>query len=366
MYKVPQFIPYVGHDEWEAMETCFTSQWITEGPKTEEFTEALADKLGVKHVVLAPNGTLALYLGLRALGIGPGDGVIVPDFTMVASANAVEMTGATPVFVDVECEHCQIDVDRINILTGNVKAIMPVHMYGMAADMSKVCNYANKHNLFIIEDAAQAFGVTWDDKPCGSFGHIGCFSLFADKTITTGEGGFVCTNSDHGYEQLLYLRNQGRLNRGTFVHPHIGYNFRMTDMQSAMGLAQLAKLDEIIERKRQIMHIYMNSLRSVRQIKFTIQHYKSNYIPFRTSFTSEALASDVIKHLAKDGIEARTYFYPLHKQPCYHGQYAAEMGWDYDWNSMWLYEHGLCLPSFISITSEQIELVCKSLRSFYA
>ena len=238
--KVPQFMPYVGLEEWKAIKPCFEENWITEGPRSKIFAEKLCKKIGCKYGVFANNGTLALYLGLRALGIKKGDEVIVPNFTFIASANAIEMTGATPVFCDINEDDLQINIDDCKkLISRKTKAIMPVHLYGFASNMDNVMEFAKKHKLLVIEDAAQALGIKWNKKGCGSFGDVATFSFFADKTITTSEGGFVCTNDEKIYKKLLYLRNQGRINRGSFIHPEIGYNFRMTDIQAAIGLKQL-------------------------------------------------------------------------------------------------------------------------------
>ena len=227
--KFNQFQPYIGQEEYEAIKPCFDNNWITEGKKCQEFAGSLLDLTGAKHGVFAQNGTLALYLALRAIGVKPHDEVIVPNFTFIASANAVEMCGAVPVFVDINEEDLQINVkDCERVLTKKTKAIMPVHIFGMCANMDEVMNFAKDNNLKVVEDAAQGIEITWDGKHSGTFGDAGCFSFFADKTITIGEGGFVVTNDEQVYENMLYLRNQGRINRGSFIHPEIGYNFRIT------------------------------------------------------------------------------------------------------------------------------------------
>ena len=262
-----QFKPFIGQDEYEAIKDCFDINWITEGPKSKKFVSQLCSFMNVKYGVLAPNGTLALYLALRSLGIKKGDEVIVPDFTFIGSANSIEMTGATPIFCDIN-DYLQIDIKSCEkMITCNTKAIMPVHIYGMACNMDEVGALAKKHNLLIIEDAAQAIGVKWNNKHCGTFGNIGCFSFFADKTITTGEGGFICTNDENIYNKLLYLRNQGRIHRGTFVHPEIGYNFRMTDIQSAIGLKQLDKFPIIKKNKLNIFETYKKLLKNNKNVK---------------------------------------------------------------------------------------------------
>jgi perosamine synthetase len=363
MDRIPQFMPYIDSREYEAIKECFDALWITEGPKSKEFSQKLCEFMHVKHGVFAPNGTLALYLGLRAIGIGQSDEVLVPDFTFIASANSIEMTGASPVFVDVDRTYYQMDIKACEkALSKRTKAIMPVHIYGMAANMDKIMDFANKNGLLVIEDAAQALGVTHNSKHCGTFGDVGCFSFFADKTITTAEGGFVVTNSDKIHNDLLYLRNQGRLNRGTFTHDKIGYNFRITDMQAAVGLTQLAKFDEIYKRKQEIYRKYAELLQDIEDINLTAPPNESNYIPFRVTFTSSKLANDVMWYLSKHNIEARSFFYPLHKQPCY--RHLRFNSGDFP-NSAFLYEYGVCLPSFVTLTDEQIETVCDTLMELF-
>lgn len=361
--KVPQFMPWVGEDEYQAIKKCFDDNWITEGPLAKEFSQKLCDLIGAKYGVFAPNGTLAIYLALRALNVGPGDEVIVPDFTFIASASAVEMVGATPVFCDIN-KDLQINIaDCARLVTNKTKAIMPVHIYGFAANMDEVMSFAEEHNLLVVEDAAQALGIKWNGKGCGSFGDVATFSFFADKTITTGEGGFVTTNRKDVYEELLYLRNQGRINRGTFVHPKIGYNFRMSDIQMAIGLTQLEKFDTIVERKNKIFKLYKNLLADIEEINILTPNDKIDpHIPFRVVLTTKEKSEGLMKFMGENEIETRTFFYPLHKQPCMK-QFSQDV--KLLKNSVHAYEHGVCLPSYVALEPEQIEYVCSIIRKYY-
>ena len=357
--KVNQFQPFLGTEEYEAIKECFDNNWVTEGPKAKEFADKLCKLIGCKYGVFANNGTLSIYLGLRALDIGPGDEVIVPNFTFIASANAVEMCGAKPVFVDIDRHTLHLDIDKCELLvTDKTKAIMPVHIYGMSANMDEVMDFARKHGLRVIEDAAQAIGVEWRGKHCGSFGDIGSFSFFADKTITTAEGGFVCTNDEDIYKKLLYLRNQGRLNRGTFIHPEIGYNFRITDIQAAIGLVQINKLDDIRQRKENILALYKEYLADLPNIKIVQPIEGSGHIPFRVAIIFDEEISKIESYLSDSGVETRTFFYPLHKQPCY-----SESG-DFS-DSNYVYDHGLCMPSYPELEREKIEYVCDLIKAYY-
>ncbi len=369
--KVPQFMPYVDMEEYEAIKHCFEINWITEGQKAKEFCHQVCDMVGAKYGVFAPNGTLALYLGLRAIGVGPGDEVIVPNFTFIASANAVEMVGATPVFVDVNEDDLQINVDDCKrVLSGKTKAIMPVHLYGFTADMDKVMEFANDNDLLVIEDAAQALGIKWKGQGCGSFGDVATFSFFADKTLTTGEGGFVCTNNKEIYDKLLFLRNQGRVNRGTFVHPMIGYNFRMNDIQMAIGLTQMKKFNKIVALKQRNYSLYSNLLSDVSEVEIIGPKSEvSPYIPFRVVLRTLTEPSESLMNYMKDnGVETRTFFYPLHKQPCFSCWQEDEQRRYADENfpvTNHAFEHGVCLPSFAALTVEEVTYVCDVIRKYY-
>jgi len=366
--KVPQFMPFVGMEEYEAIKQCFETNWITEGPLAKEFNKKLCEKIGVKYGVYAPNGTLALILGLKALGIKHGDEVIIPDVTFFASATSVEFVGAKPVFVDV-CEDLQINIeDCERVLTDKTKAIMPVHLFGFTPDMDKVEKFAKKHNLLVIEDAAQALGIKWKGQGCGSFGDVGCFSFFADKTLTTAEGGFVTTNNEEIYDKLLFLRNQGRRDRGTFIHPEMGYNFRMTDIQCAIGLAQLKKFDGLVEKKSHIHKKYTELFSDFDHIDiFQPPPEVAPFVPFRVILkTKNNEAASLMEHMRANDVEPRMFFYPLHLQPAFECWSDDDR---YDRKNFPVseksYNNGICLPSFVSITDEQIEYVCKTIKDFY-
>lgn len=375
--KVNQFMPYIGLDEYEAIKPCFEDNWITEGPKSKQFETELLELTGSKYGVFAQNGTLALYLGLKAMGIGPGDEVIVPNFTFIASANAVEMCGAKPVFVDSKKSDLQIDIrDCERAVNKNTKAIMPVHVFGLSANMDEVMDFATNKGLKVIEDAAQAIGIYWNKKHCGTFGDVGCFSFFADKTITTGEGGFVVTDNEEIYDKMLYLRNQGRKNRGSFIHPEIGYNFRLTDIQSAMGLVQLRKLKEIQSKKIALLNLYEENLKDLNQIRIIKPDSSSStHVPFRVVIMSSSPVEGLLEHFKKKNIEVRTVFYPLHKQPCYssprHQLYTNNKGestlngeWNFP-NSIHAYNHGVCLPSYPSLEKDKVDYVCDTIKEYY-
>jgi len=357
MQNIPQFEPWLGDEELALVAETIKANWITGGPKVKEFEKRIGELCQVKHAIAASNGTLALYVGLKALGIGPGDEVIVPDFTFIASANAVVMAGGTPVFVDVDAKTFNISPECTEkALTQKTKAIMPVHIYGQSADMEAICAIAKKHNLYIIEDAAQGIGVSFKGKPVGGFGEVGCLSFYADKTMTTGEGGMVLTDDDKLAEKCLILKHQGRTGRGFYFHEHIGYNFRLTDLQAAVGLAQLTKLPTIIERKKRNEKLYKDLLADVKGVKFPYIDPRGFNVPFRINILVDN-PTGLSDFLNKEGIGSRQFFYPLHLQPCYNikGDFP---------NSIKAYETGLSLPSSVTLTQEQIEYVCQKIREY--
>ena len=236
--------------------------------------------------------------------------------------------------------------------------------------MDEVLAFAGRHGLKVIEDAAQTVGVFYRDTHCGTLGDVGCFSFFADKSITTAEGGYVVTRHPEIYERLRLLRNQGRLNRGSFVHPAIGFNFRITDLQAALGLVQLAKLDAIRERKLHNLVRYEEELEAVEQVSLLPLTDGSTYIPFRAVVLAER-AQELMAFLESRGVQPRSFFYPLHKQPCF--QYLDRRGGgpqDLDDsrfpNALRGFEDGVCLPIHPTLTADQISYVCQAIRDFYA
>lgn len=357
-YKVPQLEPYVGKEELENLKKVIDEKWLTEGAFSKEFLEIIKKFTQAKHTVLANNGTLALFLGLLSLNVGPGDEVIVPDFTFNASASSVAFTGAKPVFVDIDKGNLNIAVEKIEgAITEKTKAIMPVHIYGQAVDMYPIIKLAKKYNLRIIEDAAESYGVFYKGKHTGTIGDVGIISFFADKTVTCGEGAVILTNDDELYDKLRYLRNQGRLESGSFMHPQLGMNFRMTDLQCAVGVAQLKKFKEIERIKLKTYRLYRSLLKDVGQVSFIEEVNYSNFVPFRVPIRVKNL-NELTHYLEDNKIQTRGFFYPLHRQPCF-----AYLGYRVDAFPVTnkVYSEGLCLPVFPSLTRNQIEYLCEKI-----
>lgn len=355
---IPQFRSFVDMEDYENLRQVFERNYIAEGPMGAEFRDKLVEITGARHGVLASNGTLAIYLALKGLGIGPGDEVLVQNVSFIASANAIEMVGAKPVFVDIPAyNNLTIDLSRIE-LTPNTRGLMIAHLFGTAcSNIEEVVEFCRQNGLYLIEDAAQALFVTNGTRHCGTFGDVGTFSFYADKTITTAEGGFVCTDDAAVFEKMTYLRNQGRKSSGTFVHPEIGYNFRMTDLQSALGLSQLRKIDLIKREKLKLAQLYRQYLGDA--VDYLIVREDFEYIPFRVIVFVEH-AEPVMARMSEAGIESRSMFYPFHKQPCY-AHYGLAPG-EFP-NSEECFRRGICLPTWIGLTEEQVAYTCKHLKA---
>ncbi len=354
---ITQCEPWLGEEEILEVTNVLRSNWITEGERTAEFERRVAGYCGAKHAISCSNCTLALYVGLKALGIGDGDEVIVPDFTFYASASSVKMAGAEPVLVDISLDTFNIDPELIEkAITSRTKAIMPVHLYGLAAEMDIICKIAERHHLFIIEDAAEAIGSRLDGKHAGAFGDIGCLSFYGNKTITTGEGGIILTNRSDLAEKCLILKNHGRTQAGGYYHDYLGFNFRMTDIQSAIGLVQLSKLDTILRKKKHIRAAYSKELAGVNGLTFPREFPGYEHAHWFTNILLDA-PQELASFLQEQGIATRRFFYPLHLQPCL--KQSGEFP-----NSVKAYETGLSLPSSATLTDEQISFVCEMIKRF--
>ena len=356
--------PYIGKKEIDELADSINNNWVTEGPKSQKFIERILKYTGAKYGVLANNGTIALYLALKCLGIKEGDEVIVSDFSFYASASTIHWAGAKPVFVDVSRKDFNMDVSQIEKkITSRTKAILPVHIYGQSVDMDPLLKIAKKYNLKVIEDACQSLGVFYKKtRHTGTMGDAGCFSFFADKTITTGgEGGMVVTNDKKLYEKLRYFRNQGRLKSGTFIHPKFGLNFRLTDLATGFGLAQMDQLGYIIKKKLGNYKLYRKLLKDVEEVEFLEEVKYSNFIPFRVNIKVKKLRK-LIEFFEQQGIQTRECFYPLHKEPIF----AKYKNKDSDFpNTVFASRNAMSLPVHLGLRIKDIEYICTVVRKFY-
>jgi perosamine synthetase len=353
MLNIKQVSPNMSQLELDNLTRSIDQKWLTEGPFCEKFLNSSLALTGAKYAVLAPNGTLGLYLALLALDLEPGSEVIVPSFTFYASAMSVYFAGLVPVFVDVDPKTYNLDIEKTkDLISSRTSAIMPVHIYGQSADMDSLVSLCKGTNIKIIEDAAQGYGVFYKGRHTGTIGDVGVISFFADKTITMGEGALILTNDEKIYEKLRLLRNQGRPNSGTFIHPSLGMNFRITDLQAAVGCAQLERLPDIIA-SRQLNHkLYQKKLGECENLTLHQPTAGSDYIPFRFAFTSEH-KEQILNYLESNGVQTRSFFYPMHMQPKL-TQYKKSDDMSV---SEKLFKTGVCLPIHGGLTNEQIDAI---------
>jgi perosamine synthetase len=364
---IPVNEPLLNGNEKKYLNECIDTGWISsEGPFVKKFEEEFALKTQRKHGVAVCNGTAALEIAIESLGITEGDEVIMPAFTIISCASAIIKSGAIPVLVDSDLETWNMDVSQIESkITSKTKAIMVVHIYGLTVDMDSVLAIAKKHSLKIIEDAAEAHGQTYKGKPCGSFGDVSVFSFYPNKLITTGEGGMVLTDDDSIADHLRSLRNLCFTVQKRFVHEELGWNMRMTNLQAAIGLAQLERWDESIARKREIGKLYTVLLKDEKGLSLPISKtdYSDNiYWVFGFLLKDENNSAElVMKKLGEKGIGTRPFFYPMHLQPVLKrmGLFENEV---YP-NAEKMYHYGLYLPSGLALTNEQIHEVVKSLKA---
>jgi perosamine synthetase len=356
-WRIQQVQPHFDDDEVDRLTQTMRRGWLTEGPHAADFLSAVKADTGARYAVLAPNGTLGLFLALLALDLPRDSEIIIPTFTFFASASAAVFAGLRPVFVDADPQTFNLDIDALETLvTGNTSAIMPVHVYGHSPQLDQIVEFAARHHLAVVEDAAQAYGVDYHGRHAGTWGDVGVISFFADKTITMGEGGVVLTNDSVTYEKLRLLRNQGRLNSGTFLHEGLGMNFRVTDLQCAVGLAQLRKLPQIVAAKQANHARYAANLTDLNGVRWMDVQAGSSHVPFRFALLSER-QTDVNTALERAGVQTRSFFYPLHRQPALKKYERGPLPVSED-----LYRRGICLPVHHGLTEADIDEVSEIIR----
>ena len=324
MEFIPVNEPLLKGNEKKYLCECIDTGWISsEGPFVKEFEQKMSASVGRKYGIAVSNGTAALEVAVQALGIGEGDEVIMPAFTIISCAMAVTKLGAVPVLVDSDIHTWNMNVDEIERkITSKTKAIMLVHLYGLPAAVDKVLELAERYDLKVIEDAAEMHGQTYNGKPCGSFGDISTFSFYPNKHITTGEGGMVVTNDDELAERCRVLRNLCFRKDVRYIHDEISDNYRFTNLQAAVGLAQLERLDEFVARKRAMGKYYTEQLKDIDGLILPIEKmsYSDNiYWVYGIVLKSNIQADNkkVQKLLAEEGIGSRTFFWCMHEQPVY-------------------------------------------------
>jgi len=367
---IPVNEPLLNGNEKKYLCECIDSGWISsEGSFVKKLEEDFSKRVGRKYGIAVANGSVALDVAITALGIGKGDEVILPTFTIISCAAAIVRAGAIPVVVDSDPITWNMSVDKIESkITSRTKAILVVHIYGIPTDMDPILELVKKYHLKIIEDAAELIGQTYKGKPCGSFGDISTFSFYTNKHITTGEGGMVLTNDETLAKKSRELRNLCFIPPRRFIHKELGWNFRMTNLQAAVGIAQLEKLDEFIIKKRKIGTVYNELLSGIRSIQLPLKYndYASNiYWVYGIVMNDEIPydAMEAMKKLANLEIDTRPFFYPTHLQPVFrnmglfHGEHypvAERLG-----------ERGFYIPSGLAITDEQIYRVADAVTQLF-
>ena len=364
--RIPVCEPYLGGRESEYVLDCLRSNWISSsGSYLTKFEQQFARYCDRAHGISTTSGTTALHLALAATGIAPGDEVIMPVFTIAATAFAALYLGARPVFVDVEPDTWTMRIDEVAAKIGKAtRAIMPVHMYGHPCDMDPLRDLADRHDLWLLEDAAEVHGAEYKGRKCGGLSDAAVFSFYANKIVTTGEGGMVVTNDDVVAERCRSLKNLAFNRDRRFLHDAVGFNYRMTNIQAAIGLAQLERIDEYVERRRHHAELYTKLLRQVRGLRLPVERPWARSVYWMYGVVVEdsfgCSREQLMAGLLARGIETRTFFIPMHEQPLFRKlalltdetfPVASAIG-----------RTGLYLPSSTGLTEDEITYVVDAIR----
>jgi perosamine synthetase len=359
--KIPVYQPTLDGNEKKYVQECLDSTWISsKGKFIKQFEESFSNFIEVDNSIAVSNGTVALHIALLSLGIGKDDEVIVPTFTYIASVNSITYTGAKPVFVDSDPVTWQLDTGKIEEkISEKTKAIMAVHIYGHPCEMDELKRIADKHKLYIVEDCAESIGSYYKGKHVGGFGNISTFSFFGNKTITTGEGGMVCTNSQDLSDLALRLKGQGLAKDQEYFHDIIGYNYRMTNICAAIGCAQLERIEDILLKKEKVVKNYLDGFKNL-PIEYHQQtgDVKHSYWMFTILTKSESDRINLRNHLAEYGIETRPTFHPVHTMPMYKTKETFEVAED-------IGSRGINLPSYPDLAEADIKFILDKINSFY-
>jgi len=358
MSRLNQIEPWIGEEEKKAVtEYMESGGWLIEFKKTREFERLIADFVGSKYASVVSNGTVSLSIALMALDVRGEDEVIVPDYTQIASANAVILAGAKPVLVDINAStHC-LDLGLVEkAITSRTKAIMFVSLNGRSPDMKEVVKLASKYGLYLIEDAAASLGSKYQGKYLGTFGVIGSFSFSPSKIITTGQGGVLVTDDDKLYKEICSIKDFGRFKSGVDSYRVMGFNFKYTDLQAVIGIEQIKKLEWRLWRKKEMFMLYQKELEEVSQVEFIETNLRDTSPWFIDVLVPDPVA--LKDYLEERDIGTRPFFPPIHSEPPYGlaGAYP---------NSEYASGHGLWLPSSSFLKDENIKRVCREIKAFY-
>jgi len=356
--SIPAYEPSLGEHELELLGDVIRRNWLSEGKYVKEFERRLGEACDRSRAIAFCNATSAIIAGLRGRGIGVGDEVIVPSFTHPADPNAIAVIGATPIFSDVDEDSLCLSVDTIDrVKTVATRAILFVSSYGNVSDLDNIVEYADHHGLTLVNDCAPALFGSYRERPIASYGDFAALSFFADKTITTGEGGMLLTDSDDLAEEAQMFKHDGRHERGHDLIERIGYNFRITELQAAVGVAQLDRAQDFIAGKLDNERRYRDRLQGLSQARVFDFNPEGEIVPHRTLIFVDD-AAPLITHLTSAGIGARCTFTPMHSQPCYATGRSLPI-------TDRLHAGGVCLPSAPGLSDEQIAYVCDAIRDYY-
>jgi perosamine synthetase len=362
MQFIPISQPSITQKEIDYVTDAVTSGWISSlGKYIDRFEAEFAAFCGTKYAVSLANGTVAIHLALEALGIGEGDEVIMPDLSFVATANATLHAGATPIFVDIDPFNYCIDPALIEAaITPRTKAIMPVHLYGHPANMVEINRIAEKHGLLVIEDAAEAHGASIHGKRTGSWGFCATFSFYGNKNITTGEGGMITTNDEAFYHKCRHLRDHAMSKEKRYWHTEVGYNYRMTNLQAALGCAQMERSTELLQRRIDVYHEYAKGLADVKGISLNRTNDWATNTYWLVCLEIDNATAEVrdafIARLREKGVDTRPFFYPMSEMPYLKINANTPV-------SHKISQQGLNLPTYVDLTNEQIAYICEAIKA---
>lgn len=361
--KIPSAEPYITNEDVTAVATAVKEKKLSQGKYVEKFELNFAEYIEVKHAVAVSSGTAALHVALAAIGIKEGDEVVVPSFSFAATANCALYQGAKPVFADIDQSTYNIDPEKIKEkLTKKTKCIIPMHYAGQPADMDPINEIAEKHGIYVVEDAAEAHGALYKGRKAGSLGYVNCFSFYPNKNMTTGEGGMITTNDDELTAKMRVIRSQGQDTR--YHHVMLGYNYRMTDIQAALGLVQLKRLDWVIKEKAEKARYYNTKIKEFfgNEIKtpYVAPYATHTYMFYTIRFKDQSTRDKAAAKLEEEGVETRIAFPPIHLQPLYQKLFSYKRG------HLPITERVsdtiLCLPIYPHITQKQQNYVLLTLK----
>lgn len=371
--KLEKRIPLSGPDitelEVELVNQVLKTPYLSMGPMIERFEKAVAAYIGKRYAVGVSNGTSGLHLCIKAAGIGPGDEVITTPFSFIASANCILYEGGSPVFVDINPLTLNIDAERIEEkIRPQTKAILPVHVFGQPCEMDRIMEIAARHGLKVVEDACEAVGAEFDGKKVGSFGDSAVFAFYPNKQMTTGEGGVIVTDDEEWLRLFRSLRNQGRDENGTWLnHVRLGYNYRLNEMSSALGLAQLERIDELLAKRARVASWYNERLTRVEGVSIPYVSPKAtrmSWFVYVIRLLSSVKRDEVMEELEGHGIPARPYFTPIHLQPFYVQKFGYKVG-DFPITEE-VSRRTLALPFFSKLGEAEVDFVCRTLEGIIA